>query len=205
MIVKNYADIKMNNKHYPEEWTDINGDKQLTCVCGNKLPCIFEEKIKQQFVLGFIFDKTLNNILLCKKNPLNKSPELTVVLKNKLNGIGGGVELNDLGVFELPSLAMSRETREETGLNIENWTKFAKLEAEFGIIYCFYTVTDDIYNFQQIEHEELKIYDIVDNRGLGYGFYQNERRMANIDYLIIMALNHYKKLDSVEYFEITEK
>jgi len=26
-------------KHFPEEWTDKNGKKQLTCICGNDLPC----------------------------------------------------------------------------------------------------------------------------------------------------------------------
>ena len=26
-------------KHYPQEWTDKNGNKRISCVCGNELPC----------------------------------------------------------------------------------------------------------------------------------------------------------------------
>jgi hypothetical protein len=25
--------------HYPEEWTDIHGNRRLTCCCGSELPC----------------------------------------------------------------------------------------------------------------------------------------------------------------------
>ena len=26
-------------EHYPEQWTDANYNKRLTCICGNDLPC----------------------------------------------------------------------------------------------------------------------------------------------------------------------
>jgi hypothetical protein len=49
------------DKHYPEEWTDAKGAKQMTCVCGNKLPCEFEKTppaYNEEFIRG-IFENPL--------------------------------------------------------------------------------------------------------------------------------------------------
>jgi len=150
---------------------------------------------KQYFTLGFIFDTTLDKVLLIKKN---RGPK-NVNMLGKLNGVGG--HLKDK---EPPLSGMQRECFEETGLKIDNWTEFCRLNAQFGYVYCFYVVTDDISNYKQIENEPLNIYDTSDEWGLGYGFYQEFDRMANLDWLIPMALNHYKKLDSTRLFTVIE-
>lgn len=41
------AEDKPEDKHYPEEWTNSKGEKQLTCVCG-KVGCPMKETHKQQ-------------------------------------------------------------------------------------------------------------------------------------------------------------
>ena len=41
--------------HYPEEWTNGLGKKQLTCVCGNRLPCSDDDN----FGICYACDRTL--------------------------------------------------------------------------------------------------------------------------------------------------
>ena len=101
----------------------------------------------QNFVLGFIFNKNLDKILLIKKIFKKDIPlELAKKLAGKLNGIGGRIEPN-----EFPISAMWRECKEETGLVIEydKWTKFCELETNSGsIVYCFYTICHEIEDFK---------------------------------------------------------
>lgn len=159
----------------------------------------------KNYVLGFIFDQNLDKVLLIKKN----RPDFQ---KGKLNGIGGSIELNETALE-----AMRRETKEECGLDIKEWVNFGKLfnpNLEYDIE-LFYTVTNEIYNFKQIEDEKVSIYDLNDYypsdafRGrLGYpnkNYYKNLNRMINIDWMIIMILNHYYGWDKIKYFQIEEK
>lgn len=64
--------------------------------------------MKEESVLGFIFDPTLQKVLLIKKN----RPEWQ---RGKYNGIGGKVESGEIAIE-----AMTRETVEETGLQVSN-------------------------------------------------------------------------------------
>ncbi len=163
-----------------------------------KLGYIVPIKEKQEYTLGFIFSEDYSKVLLIKKN---RGPKGTS-MKNRLNGVGGKLEIN-----EDPTLGMIRECKEETGLDIKNWNDFCLLSYEFGIIYCYYVVTDDIFKFQQIEDEELKIYDTKQaNMGVGNttNWFQYYNRMPNLDWLIPMALNQAQKLDNVKVFEVKE-
>ena len=149
---------------------------------------------KQEFVLGFIFNKDLTKILLIKKN---RGPKGLNSMKNRINGIGGHMEKNE-SFYD----SIQRECLEETGLDIEDWIYFCSLDTKIGKIYCFYIVTDEVYNYKQIEDEKLKIYDLSDFTILNS--YKSFDRMYNLDYLIPMALNHYKKLNNTKLFEIKE-
>ena len=149
---------------------------------------------KQEFVLGFIFNKDLTKILLIKKN---RGPKGLNSMKNRINGIGGHMEKNE-SFYD----SIQRECLEETGLDIEDWIYFCSLDTKIGKIYCFYIVTDEVYNYKQIEDEKLKIYDLSDFTILNS--YKSFDRMYNLDYLIPMAINHYKKLDNAKLFEIKE-
>jgi 8-oxo-dGTP pyrophosphatase MutT (NUDIX family) len=148
------------------------------------------------YCVGLIFNNELTRILLVKKN---RGPEC---VKNKLNAIGGKIEKDECG-----DDAIIRECREETALEINNWIYFCQLQCNEGIIYFYYVVTDDIHDYEQMEDEELKIYnlefdqEIDDRMNL---WYQNHSRVANLDWLIPMALNHYKKLDPTKSFTVIE-
>lgn len=150
------------------------------------------------YCVGFIFNKDLTKVLLVKKN---RGPEC---VKNKLNGIGGKIEKTD----SFPLNAISRECLEETGLNFHpaKWNYFCELTCNEGIIYFYYIVTDEIYKFKQVEDEIIKIYNlkIGEKYNNEFGLYQDYQVVANVNWLIPMALNHYKKLDPTKTFIIKE-
>lgn len=130
---------------------------------------------KQDYCLGFIFNKDLDRVLLIKKN---RGPKDIV---GKLNGIGGKIEVNEQAID-----AMVRESKEETGLDILAWKGLCILDFSFGKIYCYYVVTDDIFNYKQIEDEIIDIYDIskLDKN--------KSCVVSNINWLIPMAINSHK-------------
>ena len=86
---------------------------------------------KKQYVLGFIFNYA-GDILLIEK----KRPEWQAGL---LNGVGGKIE-----PFELPKAAMSRETKEETELNIpeDYWRFVCLIEGEDYQTHVFTCIYD---------------------------------------------------------------
>jgi len=155
---------------------------------------------KQKYCLGFIFSKDLSKILLIKK--LRSPKGLNDKMLNKLNGIGGHCEIG-----ENPYNAMVRECKEETGLDITDFSYFCCLESEFGSVYCFYSVTDDIFNYKQLDDEKLEIFRLENSSGYlpePNDCFKNYERMNNIDWLIIMALNQYKGLDDTYVFTVIE-
>jgi 8-oxo-dGTP pyrophosphatase MutT (NUDIX family) len=176
--------------------------------------------MKQEFTLGFIFNKDLDRVLLLKKKRGPKNVEMA----GKLNGIGGHLEEG-----EYPSYGMYRECLEETGLRIpaSYWTNFCNLDAEFGLVYCFYTIVSDadMKSYKQLEDEELKVFDLEETRSnvkkvdiekditstefyfecdINEKWYKNYQRMSNLDWLIPMAINNAQGLDSTKCFEVKE-
>jgi 8-oxo-dGTP diphosphatase len=149
------------------------------------------------YCVGFIFDNCLNKVLLVKKNrgPAN--------MAGKLNGIGGKMEEGESGLD-----AMIRECREETGLDIKNWNFYCKIiTTNSDSIYFYYSITNDMYDYQQMEDETLGIYylSLLDELQHKKPSYQTHIRMPNLDWLIPMALNHYNLLDGCRSFEIQER
>lgn len=150
-------------------------------------------KNKQNYVIGAIISKDLNDILVIHKT---KGPP---GVAGKINLPGGKIEKG-----EYPSQAIIREIKEETNLNIKNWKEFAILKTEFGDIYCFYVVTNKIYNFKQIEEEKIEIINLDKVIDFNNIWYLKTDVISNLRYLIPMALNHYLKLDKTQVFEIIE-
>lgn len=149
------------------------------------------------YVCGLVISKDLNKILLIKKN---RGPECVI---GKLNFIGGKVEEKDL----FPLNAISRECKEETNLDFHpaEWTYFCEINLGENKIYLYYIITNKIFNYKQIEDEELKIYSLnynEDYSSTGYHFYQEYSRIADLDWLISMALNYYNKLDFTKSFTV---
>lgn len=79
------------------------------------------------YVAGFVFlDKPHEGVLLVEK----LKPDF---MAGKLNGIGGGIELD-----ETPLQAMVREFTEETEITLPgHWTEFARVRRPSAVIHCF--------------------------------------------------------------------
>jgi ADP-ribose pyrophosphatase YjhB (NUDIX family) len=95
-----------------------------------------EAKAPTQFhyVLGFAFTRDHEGVLLIQK----AKPKEQVGL---LNGIGGKVEASDATSYD----AMVREFREETGLTLTEWLKFATLHTPNVTMECFRTSSELLY------------------------------------------------------------
>ncbi|MBA3724080.1 MAG: NUDIX domain-containing protein [Candidatus Levybacteria bacterium] len=82
------------------------------------------------FSLGFVFDASMERVLLIHKN----RPDWQ---KGKLNGIGGKVEEGEDSLG-----CMVRETLEETGLRIDakDWKHFAQIHDAYGLVAVYAAV-----------------------------------------------------------------
>lgn len=105
-----------------------------------------------EFVVGLVFTKDADNLLLIKK----KRPAWQL---NALNGIGGHIEEG-----ESPLEAMTRECREEACLNIIAWENFCQLHGEEcrdgkGLWRCYYyrVFTDALWHAKTNTDERLII------------------------------------------------
>lgn len=146
---------------------------------------------KRKYVLGFMFDKNKENVLLIHKN----RPEN---LAGKINGIGGKIEnftkINNsfnLDLPETPLTAMIREFEEECGIKNNNWTQFCKLIGENCIIYIFKSI-GDITLAKTIEDEEVVIYSVKN---------LPKNSLHHINWLIPMALTDHNFIVNEIYLD----
>ncbi|RTL01042.1 MAG: NUDIX domain-containing protein [Proteobacteria bacterium] len=103
----------------------------------------------QKYVLAFLFNTKLNQVLLLKKN---RGPEHLI---GKWTGLGGKVEAG-----ETPLSAIKREVKEESGLQIEfnHSDHFATLFKNGIFEMHIYTKSiSNLDEFQELEDEELGI------------------------------------------------
>lgn len=104
----------------------------------------------KNYVVGFITDK--KRVLLIRKN----RPEWQ---KGLYNGIGGLMQEN-----ETPELAMTRESKEETNLDITNWTKIDTFEYPDDkiILHLFQAIVSrkNISNYKTNTDELVRIFKI---------------------------------------------
>lgn len=82
--------------------------------------------MRQDYVLGFLFDHELSRVALIRK----ERPQWQA---GSLNGIGGKID----GPFETPHDAMIREFREETTVLEESWKLFGQLRSPDYTVYMF--------------------------------------------------------------------
>ncbi len=100
--------------------------------------------------LGFIFSPDFKRVLLIHKNrPANQA--------GKVNGIGGKCEGDEAFID-----CMSREVREETGLNIPNqkWTFVGDITAPHWEINIFATSIDKTATPTSVTDEQIKWYPV---------------------------------------------
>lgn len=84
------------------------------------------------YVLGFLFDASLDNVVLIRK----QKPKWQAGL---LNDVGGKVHSGEADLA-----AMRREFREETGAKIAEWFPFACLTGKEWTVRCYYAVTGNV-------------------------------------------------------------
>lgn len=100
----------------------------------------------KRYTVGFVFDHTMENVLLIHK----QRPDWQ---KGKLNGPGGKIEEN-----ETPHECISREMREETNLAIPpaQWKLFADLGTEDWNVQFFGTTYDQPEQARSLTDEKIE-------------------------------------------------
>ncbi len=86
------------------------------------------------FVLGFVFDKSGDDVLLIRKT----HPKWQAGL---FNGIGGHIDMG-----ESPEEAMRRECTEEAGFDAEEWDHVITFTCRGGTVFVFRAYSDAIYD-----------------------------------------------------------
>jgi len=141
----------------------------------------------QEYVTGFLFDKHEQMVALVKKN----RPEWQA---GRWNGIGGKIEPG-----EIPADAMRREFWEETGLQIDEWTHFITIFGKEFRVHFFYSHADyPILNEVQTKTDEVIEVWYIDNLS-------EEPIIANLKWLIPMALSFAHKYEFADHFELEYK
>lgn len=133
----------------------------------------------QKYVVGFIFDPKIENILLIKK----VKPDWQ---KDFYNGIGGKIEENETSLE-----AIMREVKEESNLNIKSWNLFSSITIETSSVDFYYTIYDykDKYKSLTLEEVfEIPLYLININ---------NQKLISNLTWLIPLALD--KLTNTLDY------
>lgn len=133
-------------------------------------------------------DKRINYVCGFLFSQFGKSTSVDVALvwKDKptwqaghLNGIGGKIKED-----ETPAEAMSREFKEETGIDIPKWNCFCVLYTRDAIIYFYAQVAEQSFELQGQESEEIGWHDVL--------ALTVDSTIPNLHWLIPMALlgNH---------------
>jgi 8-oxo-dGTP diphosphatase len=112
---------------------------------------------KMNYVVGFVFDEDLAQVLLIEK----LKPEY---LKGLLNGIGGKIEPGELAKY-----AMSREFEEEAGVpsRPDDWRMFLHLNSSNNMdnfdLFGFLAFNNELfYEAKTMEAEIIGRYDVDD-------------------------------------------
>ncbi len=134
-----------------------------------------------EYVLNFLFSPDMTKVAMIRK----ERPEWQA---GKLNGIGGKVESQ-----ELARDAAIREFAEETGVYIDDWTQFGRMECQGKwIVYCFTTV-GDVSQVRTRTDEQVGVFLVSDLR--------EEKTIENILWLVPLAIGHLERKE--ESFHVT--
>lgn len=106
---------------------------------------------KQQYSIGFMFTKTMRQVLLILKG---HGPKCVV---GRWNGIGGH-RMDG----ETPLQCQIREFHEETGVltSEKDWHPFTRLEGDDFIVHCFWGISDyAVLNAKTVTDEQIAIFN----------------------------------------------
>ena len=133
---------------------------------------------KTLYVVGFLFNRELTQVVLIKKN----RPTWQA---GRYNGIGGKIEASDKDLYA----AMEREFKEETGKECTHWDLFDYIENLTNRVYCFCGVAEDIFSVKSLTDEQVSIWGIHQIEGYDY-------LIPNLQWLIPMAIWRLKRHQS---------
>lgn len=142
-----------------------------------------------EYVLGFAFDEGLNNVVLIRKA---KPP----FMRGRINGIGGKIDTEQ--EHRHPSLAMSREFNEETGVQFlaDEWKRFAEITCSEGQLIQVFTTRSQVIFDCGTNEDKGEIVSLYDPRQLPSAV------MNNVRWLVPMALDQYRQKSFTEiHFE----
>lgn len=141
----------------------------------------------QEYVVGFLFNNALDKVTLIRKN----KPDWQ---KGLLNGPGGKIENN-----ESPSRAMTREFREECGIELKEWDLFCTIYFKEAAVYFFKKRLPVGMRMEDLTRS-------VTSETLEYIYIHSlpsERTIPNLQWLIPMAIS-FSKGECAKAFEVTE-
>lgn len=130
---------------------------------------------RKSYVLGFCFDQNFERVLLIQK----LKPDWQ---RGFLNGLGGAIEPG-----ESAPCAMRREFREECGLDVRDWFRFAEMRGPEWIVHCFVAAMPrgDIGHYRSLTDETVYY--------VHTGVRQERPRMlSNLPWLLQMARSYAK-------------
>lgn len=129
-----------------------------------------------EYVCAFAFDEERKNVALVRK----ARPDWQ---RGRWNGIGGKVEPH-----ETAGLAVRREFREETGLDISGWRHFATLTATptGQVIHFFEVTTPALHMVRTATDEKIKVHEVARLRF--------EKCVTSVAWLIPLACDTNKSL-----------
>jgi 8-oxo-dGTP diphosphatase len=142
---------------------------------------------KTLYVVGFLFNRDLTQVVLIKKN----RPRWQAGL---YNGVGGKIEASDKDYYE----AMVREFKEETGKECTRWDLFGYIETTICRVYCFCSIAEDIDSVRSLTDEQVTIWKTYQIDGCNY-------IIPNLQWLIPMAiwrLKGYQSDKNIESFNL---
>lgn len=134
---------------------------------------------KTVYVVGFLFDRPTERVVLIKK----RRPQWQ---EGKLNGLGGHRRIG-----ETPIEAVRREFAEQTGLFIDKWYKFLLLNGEDYEVHFFkaFCKQQEILYARTATDEEIHLVELC---SLDY-----ELCILNLRYIIPMALDNELRISNI--------
>lgn len=134
---------------------------------------------KLKMVVGFMFNAEATSVLLIQK-------QKPAWQKNKLNGLGGKVEVGESRLD-----AMIREFTEEAGITFYDWDPVISLHGEDWEVQVFAAKTDLIFQFRQMEKEKLHHVMLKD--------LHIYNRVSNLNWLIPLCLDNNDGKGRIDY------
>lgn len=137
--------------------------------------------MKQEYVVGFMFNQPMDSVVLISKN----RPTWQA---GKMNGVGGHIEDG-----ETPQQAMEREFREETGIGYREWVELCEHRGPDFVVHYFYATSDRAHSLASTRTDETVDRYNVDSL-------DPSRLVPHVGWLLMAAVTHHNLPDYAAQF-----